>query len=133
MGEYLAAASKEVGPDEAGDERYCGWKDKLLAGGANEVIAELAGLHRKKPEKEEVETCLRYPGNRADHIGYARALEQGLPIGSGEVESGHRCMLQKPLKKPGACWTKPNAETMAQLKTLQANGDRENFSQKMAA
>jgi len=133
VGEYLAAASKEAGPDETGGERYRGWKDKLLAGGAKEVIAELAGLHGKEPEKEEVETCLRYLGNRADHLDYARAMDQGLPVGSGEVESGHRSVLQKRLKKPGAWWTRANAETMAQLKTLQANGDWENLWEKMAA
>lgn len=97
VGEYLAAASKEADPDEAGSERYRGWKDKLLAGGGKEVIVELAGLHGKEPEKKEVETCLRYLGNRADHPGYAEALEQGLPIGSGEVESGHRSVLRKRL------------------------------------
>jgi len=42
-------------------------------------------------------------------------------------------VLQKRLKKPGAWWTRANAETMAQLKTLQANGDWENLWEKMAA
>jgi len=77
-----------------------------------------------------VETCLRYLSNRADHLDYAEALKQGLPIGSGEVESGHRSVLRKWLKKPGAWWTRANAETMAQLKTLQANGDWENLWRK---
>ena len=133
MDEYLTAASEAVGPDEAGEGRYRGWKDKLLVGAAKEVIARPAGLHGKKPEKEEVETCLCYLGNRADHLDYARALDQGLPVGSGEVESWHRSVLQKRLEKTGAWWTKPNAETMAQLKTLQANGDREKLGQKIAA
>jgi hypothetical protein len=60
-------------------------------------------------------------------------LAEDLPIGSGEVESGHRSVLQKRLKKPGAWWHKPNAESMGQIKTLQANGHSGNLWQKIAA
>jgi hypothetical protein len=49
------------------------------------------------------------------------------------VESGHRSVLKKRLKKPGAWWHKPNAESMGQIKTLQANGHWENLWQKLAA
>lgn len=135
VGEYLAAAAKEAEAEAvaAGGGLYRRWKDKLLAGGAEEVIGELSELHGKYPEKESVADCLRYLSNRSEHLGYAAALEKGLPIGSGQVESGHRSVLQKRLKKPGAWWARPNAETMAQLKTLQANGDWDKLWKKLAA
>ena len=60
-------------------------------------------------------------------------LVRELPIGSGEVESGHRSVLQKRLKKPGAWWTMDSARNMAQLKTLQANNHWEALWQEIAA
>jgi hypothetical protein len=77
VGEYLAVAAKEAGSDAGGADRYRGWKDKLLAGGAREVIAELAELHGKHPGKEGLEDCLRYLSNQAEHLSYAKALEEG--------------------------------------------------------
>jgi len=35
-----------------------------------------------------------------------------LPIGSGEVESAHRYVIQERLKLPGAWWAHPNAQAM---------------------
>ena len=97
------------------------------------VINELTNISREYPDKQAVETCLRYLDNRKRHLDCATALQHGLPIGSGEVESGHRSELQKRLKKPGAWWLRGNAETMAQLKTLQANRHWEELWIRIAA
>jgi hypothetical protein len=40
----------------------------------------------------------------SDAVHYEQLLAQGLPIGSGEVESAHRYIPQKRLKIPGATW-----------------------------
>jgi hypothetical protein len=45
-------------------------------------------------------------------MDYAGARAAGLPIGSGEVEGGHRHVLQKRLKIAGAWWRERNAEWM---------------------
>ena len=42
-----------------------------------------------------VRACYRYIKNRPDQLDYKAALAQGLPIGSGEIESAHRYVLQK--------------------------------------
>ena len=134
VSEYLGAVSKDLKTSGSVDVSwYDEQKAKLRASKADEVIEELRTLDHTHPDKESVESCLRYLENRVEHLDYAPALEKELPIGSGEVESGHRSVLQKRLKKPGAWWTKENAETMAQLKTLQANGHWENLWQKIAA
>jgi hypothetical protein len=133
VGEYLAAAAKEAGDETGKTGKYREWKEKMLADKVEEVIAELGALHQKYPQKEAVEASHRYLCNRTAHLRYAKALAEDLPIGSGEVESGHRSVLQKRLKKPGAWWHKPNAESMGQIKTLQANGHWENLWQKLAA
>ena len=90
-------------------------------------------LHEVNPAHEAIEKCHRYLANRIEYLNYASALAADLPIGSGEVESGHRSVLQKRLKKPGAWWTMANAETMAHLKTLQANSYWSDFWEELAA
>jgi hypothetical protein len=82
---------------------------------------------QKKPETEEketpVEACYRYISNREDCLDYKNALEKDLPIGSGEIESSHRYVIQKRLKIAGAWWKPETAEYMLSLRTLRANGD----------
>lgn len=75
------------------------------------------------PEKEApVRNCLRYMTNRPGQFEYAAALAAGLPIGSGEIESGNRHVIQKRLKIAGAWWLKDNAHDMLVLRTVRANG-----------
>jgi hypothetical protein len=65
-------------------------------------------------------------------MDYAGARAAELPIGSGEVESGHKHVLQKRLKIAGAWWREPNAEIMLQLRTVRANGDWEKYWKEVA-
>lgn len=67
--------------------------------------------------------CHQYIVRRAGQFNYKNALDKGLPIGSGEIESGHRSVIQKRLKIPGAWWLKWNANNMLALRTTRANGD----------
>ena len=48
--------------------------------------------------------ALRYLENRKDQLHYKEALDGGLPIESGTIESGHKHVLQVRLKKAGAAW-----------------------------
>lgn len=132
VSEYLSDASKVVGAEFKGKEWYQTQREKLRTNKECEVVESLAVLHEAKPEQEAIEKCHRYLANRVEHLNYASALAEDLPIGSGEVESGHRSVLQKRLKKPGAWWTMANAETMAHLKTLQANCLWSDFWEKIA-
>jgi hypothetical protein len=70
-----------------------------------QVIATL-GEHREPAEVAEenapVRAAHRYLSNRADTLDYGAALQAGLPIGSGLIESGHKHVLQARLKLPGA-------------------------------
>lgn len=63
----------------------------------------------------------RYLSNRLDCLDYSRALEQGLPIGSGMIESGHRHVLQARLKKASTAWLQDHADQIAHLRVLRAN------------
>jgi len=46
-----------------------------------------------------------------------------LPIGSGEIESAHRYIIQRRLKLPGAWWTEANAQYMLALRLNRANDE----------
>ena len=90
--------------------------------------------NQKKDEKEgmedtPVEKCYRYLNNRRDSLDYKNALEKGLPIGSGEVESSHRYVIQKRLKIAGAWWKPQTAEWMLNLRVLRANDDWDDYWQ----
>jgi hypothetical protein len=65
-------------------------------------------------------------------MNYLGARAAGLPIGSGEVESGHRHVIQQRLKIAGAWWTLPNAEIMLQLRTTRANNDWNQYWEEIA-
>ena len=68
-------------------------------------------------------TCQRYLSPRANHLNYRQALADGLPIGSGEIESAHRYVAQQRLKRPGAWWRVEHAESMLALRINRINGD----------
>lgn len=98
---------------------------RLKRGAADKVIQELAGHPEPEATPEEnapVRNGHRYLSNRTDGLDYPRALELGLPIGSGMIESGHRHGLQARLKKAGAAWLVDNADQIANLRVLRANG-----------
>jgi hypothetical protein len=66
-------------------------------------------------DKAPVRACHRYLSNRTDQLDYRGAIEKGLPIGSGEIESAHRYVIQKRLKLPGAWWKVTHIGRYAEL------------------
>ena len=76
-----------------------------------------------KDENAPVRKCLRYMENRPGQFNYRRAIIEELPIGSGEIESGNRSVVQKRLKIPGAWWNTDTAEYMLALRCVRINGD----------
>jgi len=103
---------------------------------ANEVSAVLGELRAYQPpattaandlEADPVQACRQYIENRLSHLDYAGALKAGLPIGSGEVESGHRSVVQARLKLSGAWWKEETAENILALRTLRANEQWESY------
>jgi hypothetical protein len=74
-----------------------------------------------------VRACYRYLTNRLGQLDYPAALEAGLPIGSGEVESAHRYVIQERLKIAGAWWKEEQAQDMLALRVCRANHDWEAY------
>jgi hypothetical protein len=123
VSDYLAAAALVLAP-----ERNKDWlheqQELLLQNEVSHVLNTLA-LKREPAEQKEapVRSAHGYISQRQYYMDYAGARAAGLPIGSGEVESGHKHVLQKRLKIAGAWWRERNAEVMLHLRTVRANGD----------
>lgn len=123
VSEYLAQAAPTCRA-QAPERWRRTQQDRLKRGAWAKVIDALAE-HLEPPDTPEklapVSSAHRYLSNRTDCLDYASALRLGLPIGSGLIESGHKHVLQARLKQGGA-WLITNAERMANLRVLRANG-----------
>jgi hypothetical protein len=87
-----------------------------------DVVKELQKKRLEYSNHEGLIACIQYIENRPGQFNYKEAKKRELPVGSGKVESTHRSLMQKRLKKPGAWWLRENAAKMADLRTLRANG-----------
>jgi hypothetical protein len=136
VSEYLAAASELLG-----ENKKSFWlkqqQRRLKANKTSEVIKEitrLEGIEKLKlaamakrtsatKEEQPASSCKRYLENRLQYLDYRTALKTGLPISSGETESGHRWVIQARLKIAGAWWKMDNAERMLKLRTNRASNE----------
>ena len=121
VSEYLGAAAAVLQPRKAPAWRRR-QQGRLLE---NKVSAVLRALTpHLEPEAQAaapVRAAHRYLSGRRAQLDYAGARAAGLPIGSGEIESGHRHVIQQRLKLAGAWWKENNAEAMLGLRVARAN------------
>jgi hypothetical protein len=122
VSEYLGAAATEAAPPGKEKEWRRRQQGRLLN---NRIGSVLRSLEKQIPPDSQtqsaVRTAHRYLEERRDHLDYAGARKQPLPIGSGEIESGHRHVIQHRLKIAGGWWTERNMESMLQLRSARAN------------
>jgi len=111
--DYLAAASTHC----ANDNEVKAWMKNQKNNLKNNQYEKV--LNNLKPNLEAdniddkqapVRACHRYLSNRTDQLDYKTAIEKDLPIGSGEIESAHRYVIQDRLKLAGAWWKADNAD-----------------------
>lgn len=123
--DYLSAAAKAVTNEtQAAEVWMVEQKDRLKTRRASELMQALRPhLEPTSLEEEEapVRQCHRYLSHRLHQLDYQRALANDLPIGSGEIESAHRYIVQQRLKRPGSWWRAANAEHMLALRLNRAN------------
>lgn len=133
--EYLSAAAPICAMNK--EKSWIEEQKKLLkAGQASQVlIALLPHIESQKMPDEEapVRMCHRYIKSRLHQMDYKTAIDNDLPIGSGEIESAHRYVIQKRLKIAGAWWLEENAENMLALRVARANNHWESYWQDQAA
>lgn len=123
--EYLAAAGNTCAPNEK--QSWLEQQKELMKTNRSSDVLESLRAHLEAEtvpdQNAPVRVCYRYISNREEQFDYKGALEAGLPIGSGEIESSHRYVIQDRLKRPGAWWRPENAGYMLALRVLRANND----------
>jgi hypothetical protein len=119
VSEYLAQAAP-ARPSRQWLKRQQGY---LLQNRLGPTLQSLGRrLETPSAKEQPVRAAHRYLSERRDQLNYADARAAGLPIGSGEIESGHRHVLQRRLKIAGAWWKESNAEAMLGLRAQRASG-----------
>jgi hypothetical protein len=127
VSQYLAEAAKVVAPQTNKDWLH-EQQAKLLQNEVQPVLKNLESqLEPVGQEVAPVRSAYGYLKERRDHLDYAGARAADLPIGSGEIEGGHRHVIQKRLKISGAWWLEQTVEWMLQLRVRRANKDWENY------
>ena len=135
--DYLSAAGKAIVSSEQGHKTWMDeQKARLKTHQANEVLHELQ-THLESPTVQDSEApvrqCHRYLSNRPNQLNYQDAIKRDLPIGSGEIESAHRYIVQQRMKRPGAWWRAHNAEHMLALRLNRANRQWDAYWQRISA
>lgn len=127
--DYLAAASRVCAPNNPK-----AWlqqqKTRLKQNHFRAVLKALKPF--REPDsvadpQAPVRAAYRYLHNRPQHLDYKATLADELPIGSGEIESAHRYIIQIRLKRAGSWWTVEKAEAMLALRVLRANQDWDDY------
>lgn len=126
---YLADASHVCAPDnpKAWMEQQ---KSRLKKNHFRAVLQALKPFRELDcvPDPQApVRVAYRYLHNRPQHLDYKGTIAADLPIGSGEIESAHRYIIQIRLKRSGSWWTVEKAEAMLALRVLRANQDWDDY------
>jgi hypothetical protein len=129
--EYLSAAAPAF--VKAGQPNWLAeMKGHLAEGRQSQVVACLMTKRERarKPGSKKpmpVRDCWRYMSRRIKQLDYKSAIDKSLPIGSGEIESAHRYVVQARLKKAGTWWKPKNAQAMVRLRALRINNRWEDY------
>lgn len=128
LSEYIAAAATCCAANE--QKAWVSYMQSCMKENRSSVLLKALEDHIAESYSDhlcEARKCYNYIIKRTNQIDYKGAMDNNLPIGSGRIESGHRSVIQKRLKKPGAWWKKKNAEYMLTLRTIRANGLWDNY------
>ena len=120
--EYLAEAATRCAADS---KAWLEEQKSLLKSNHHKRVLINLLPHIEPPQTEDknapVRRAHRYLSKRAAQLDYQSALEKGLPIGSGEIESAHRYIIQQRLKRAGSWWTPANIDGMLAMRLARAN------------
>ncbi len=127
--DYLAPACERFAPQNHPDV-FSSFK-RLLLNNQSDAVIEMLSPHAEEETVQDsqapIRGCVRYLDNREGQLNYREARSRKLPIGSGEIESAHRYLIQKRLKLPGAWWDIDEAQHMIALRIARANGEWEDY------
>jgi hypothetical protein len=96
-------------------------KKRLLTGKLEKFIEEIEQVC-KGSKNAKVKREREYFKKHLPHMKYTELKSQGLPIGSGAVESGIRRVVNLRLKGPGIFWHEDTADAMLMLRSYYKAG-----------
>jgi hypothetical protein len=73
------------------------------------------------PAADEIEAAIRYLERRQTMIDYPHFRKNGISIGSGIVESGHKVVMQRRMKQAGMRWADESLNPMLALRMAICN------------
>ena len=90
----------------------------LEVGGATGIICALVGVLRsgRAVDPDELRKEIRYFWRHRHRMRYHRWKAEGLPIGSGAMESTIKQLSTQRLRRAGMKWTRANADLMVHLR-----------------
>jgi hypothetical protein len=102
---------------------------RLKHEGPERVLGHVTWLASRFPQVQE---HVSYLLKRRELMNYPTYQQQGWPIGSGSVESGHKLVMQARLKGPGMHWKPEHVNPMLALRLALLNGRwHENWAQQL--
>lgn len=127
--DYLVEASPVCAPDNP--KAWLEQQKRRLKRNHTTAVLKALRPHLESdsvPDKAApVRRACRYIQNRLCQLDYETAIAAGLPIGSGEIESAHRYVIQQRLKRSGSWWSVKQAGAMLALRVLRANQDWQSY------
>lgn len=94
-------------------------RNLLLSSCLDSVLANIKGLSIASSLRDSV--CSYLESNR-DRMDYKSYRERGLLIGSGAIESAHRTVMQRRLKRSGQRWSIRGAQQVLNLRVCSMSG-----------
>jgi uncharacterized protein GlcG (DUF336 family) len=102
------------------------WVPRFKSGEPEEILAALRALPTPTAEAATAKgTAIRYLGSRKEQIRYAQFQAQGLPIGSGIVESAGKLVVEARMKGSGMHWASRNLNPLLALRSRLCSGQWE--------
>lgn len=110
-------------------------KDRLYAGNADEIVAELCQRRHaiastgpgNKGKRDRLLSVIGYLQNRIHQMPYDKILKLDLELGSGAVEGAVKNIIGKRCDHGGMRWIEERVEAVVQLRCIEANGDWDRF------
>ena len=124
--EYVASVGRAIhgAESDAFQRWYARMSKQLGRQPPQRTVNELWLLsceHPDHPERETIEQAVRYLEKRLPMIDYPHFRRRQIPIGSGNVESGHKVVMQRRMKQAGMRWAEENLNPMLALRVALCN------------
>lgn len=94
---------------------------QLKEQGPTELLVEIEALRQAYPEAEGLAEHAGYLQKRAGQMQYPTYRAQGLPIGSGPVESANKLVVEARLKGAGMHWERSHVDPLLALRNAVCN------------